>query len=113
MVGVLANQIGRVDEWVAVLSLLSAVASVVMSWQASRHGLLGLRSVHAAVSVMSLVYVAGYCWLLFGNPTSAQWSSVMRGFSLTAWIVVWLAPAWVSLRIARELQRALKDRGEL
>lgn len=32
---------------------------------------------------------------------------------MTAWIVVWLAPAWVSLRIARELQRALKDRGEL
>ena len=108
-----ANQIGRVDEVVAVLSLISAIASFVMSGLAAREGLIKLRPGHAAVSVMSLVYVAGYCWLLFGNPTSAQWSSVMRGFSLTAWIVVWLAPAWVSLRIARELQRALKDRGEL
>ena len=108
-----ANQIGRVDEVVAVLSLISAIASFVMSGLAAREGLIKLRPGHAAVATVSLIYVAGYVWLILGTPTSGEWSSVMRGFSLVAWVVVWIVPAWVSLALARELRRAIKERSEL
>lgn len=107
------NQIGVVDEWVTILSLVGAIVSVVVSGVACRHGLVRFRPLHSGIAVLSAVYVVGYCWLLFGNPSVNLWSSVMRGFSLVAWVVVWLCPACVSLALARELRRAIKDRGEL
>lgn len=106
------NQLGVVDEWVTVLTALGAVVSFFMSCRASKHGLLRFRPVHAAIAVLSAVYVAGYLWLLVGNPTVALWSSVMRGFSIVAWPAVWVAPAWLSLRVNRELHDAIRKRHE-
>lgn len=104
------NQLGVVDEVVTVLSLIGAVVAFCMSCRASRHGLLRFRPVHAAIAVLSAVYVAGYLWLLLGNPTVVLWSSVMRGFSMVAWLVVWVVPAWLSLRVNRELHAAIRKR---
>jgi phosphatidylglycerophosphate synthase len=106
------NQIGVVDEWVTILTLVGAAVSTVMSCVASRHGLVRLRPIHAGVAVLSAIYVVGYLWLLFGNPSVVLWSSVMRGFSLTAWVLVWIAPAWTSWSVNRELHQAIRLRHE-
>ena len=106
----LANQIDVVDEIVAGVSLVGALLSLVVSWVAARRGLIRFRTLHAAVAAMSTVYVAGYLWLMLGNPAPAFWSSVMRGFSLVAWGVVWIAPAVVSLTVARDLHAAVRKR---
>lgn len=106
------NQIGVVDEWVTVLSLIGAIASTVMSAVACRHGLVRFRPLHSGIAVLSVFYVAGYVWLLFGNPGVVLWSSVMRGFSLTSWVLVWIAPAWTSWSVNRELHQAIRLRHE-
>jgi hypothetical protein len=106
------NQIGVVDEWVTLLSLIGAVVSTVVSMVACRHGLVRLRPIHAGIAVLSMFYVVGYVWLLWGNPTVVLWSSVMRGFSLTAWVLVWIAPAWTSWSVNRELHQAIRKRHE-
>jgi hypothetical protein len=104
------NQLPVVDEVVTVLNLACVLGSVVANWWAARVGLFRLRTVHAAITTVSLLYVGGYLWLLFGNVDPARWSSVFRGISLVAWVVVWVVPAVVSVRMSGELHAAIKDR---
>jgi hypothetical protein len=106
------NQIPAVDEWVAVMSLLGALGSVVANWSAARIGLVRFRTVHAAISTVSILYVAGYLWLLFGDVDPARWSSTLRGLSLVSWVVVWVMPAAMSVQMNRELHRAIRGRME-
>jgi hypothetical protein len=104
------NQIPLTEEWVALLSLAGAVASVALNWQAARVGLTRFRTVHAGIATISVLYVAGYLWLLFGNVDPARWSSTLRGLSLVAWVVVWALPAALSVRMNRELHQAIRKR---
>ena len=106
------TRIPALDQWVAILNLLGAGVSVVVNWQASRAGLFRFRVLHAAIVAVSVMYVAGYLWLLgvFGEVQVQRWSSVMRGFSLVAWLVVWILPAVVSIRATRELHEAIQRR---
>jgi hypothetical protein len=106
------NQIPAVDEWVALMSLAGATASVIVNWHAARVGLFRLRTIHAAIATISVLYVAGYLWLLFGNVDPARWSSTLRGLSLVAWVVVWIMPAVLSIRTTRELHTAIRKRQE-
>lgn len=106
------NQIPLVDEWVATLSLVGALVSVVANWWAARSGLFRFRTVHAAIATISVLYVAGYVWLLFGNVDPARWSSTLRGLSLVAWVVVWICPACMSIKATRELHAAIERRQE-
>lgn len=104
------NQIRMADEWVAAVSMLGAVVSVVVNWWAARSGLLRFRTVHAAIATISVLYVAGYVWLLFGNVDPARWSSTLRGLSIVAWVVVWICPACMSIKATRELHAAIRER---
>lgn len=106
------NQIPAVDEWVAVMSLAGATTSVIVNWRAAHAGLFRFRTIHAAIGAVSVLYVAGYLWLLFGNVDPARWSSTLRGLSLVAWLVVWILPAVISTRATRELHDAIKRRQE-
>lgn len=104
------NQIPAIDEWITLMSLAGAAASVAVNWQAARVGLFRLRTIHAAIGTISVLYVAGYLWLLFGNVDPARWSSTLRGLSLVAWLVVWILPAAISIRATRELHEAIRRR---
>ena len=101
-----------VDAWVIALNLVGVTVSVVVNWWAGRHGLFRFRPVHSTVAALSLLYVAGYAWLLLTDVEVARWSSVLRGLSLLAWVVVWIAPAVVSLRASKELHAAIRQRQE-
>lgn len=113
------NNLPSVDDWVAVLNLVSVSVSVIVNWWAARSGLFRFRTVHAAIATVSALYVAGYLWLLgflaplgpaLAAPTVPQWSSVLRGFSLVAWLVVWICPACMSIQMNRDLHGAIRDR---
>lgn len=108
------TKVPPLDQWVAILNVIAAGVSVIVNWQASRAGLFRFRVLHAAIMAVSVMYVAGYLWLLgvFGDVQVARWSSVMRGFSLVAWLVVWILPAVVSIRATHELHQAIRSRQE-
>lgn len=106
------NQLPPVDEWVAVLNLIGVTVSVVVNWWAARVGLFRFRTLHAAIAAISVLYVGGYLWLLFGDVEVARWSSVLRGLWLVAWLVAWICPACMSIRATRELHAAIQRRQE-
>lgn len=109
------NQIPVVDEVIAALNLCCVVVSVGFNWWAARSGLFRFRTVHAAIATVSVMYVVLYLWLLgwlpgVPGPEVAVWSSVGRGISLVAWVVVWICPACMSIRATRELHAAIRER---
>ncbi len=111
------NKLPVLDQWIAVLNLLLVGVSVVFNWWAARSGLFRFRTVHAAIAAVSAMYVVLYLWLLgwlspigLSAPLVPVWSSVGRGISLVAWVVVWICPACMSMRATRELHAAIRDR---
>lgn len=101
-----------VEELIIAVNALLALGSVVVNASAARDGLLRFRVVHAAVASLALCYVALYGWLLLFDPPLQTWSSVGRGLSVTAWPIVWVLPAVVSIRATRELHQAIQRRQE-
>ena len=111
------NQLPKVDQWVAVVNVICVSLSVIVNWWAARSGLLRFRTVHAAIAAVSGLYVVGYLWLLgalnvigVAAPSVPQWSSVLRGFAIIAWLVVWITPAVMSVRMNRDLHHAIRGR---
>ena len=109
------NQLPKVDQWVAVVNVVCVSMSVIVNWWAARSGLFRFRTVHAAIAAVSGLYVVGYLWLLgalpgVDAPSVPQWSSVLRGFAIIAWLVVWITPAVMSVRMNRDLHSAIRDR---
>lgn len=101
-----------VEELIIAVNALLALGSVVVNWWASRDGLLRFRVMHAAVASLAILYTALYGWLLLFDPPLRTWSSIGRGLSLTAWPIVWVWPAWVSVSAMRELHAAIRTRQE-
>ncbi len=99
-----------VEELIIAVNALLALGSVVVNAWAARDGLLRFRVVHAAVASLGVLYALLYGWLLLFDPPLRLWSSIGRGLSLTAWPIVWLLPACVSVRAMRELHTAIRER---
>ena len=106
------NKLPLVDLWVTELNLVFVAVSIVANWWAARGGLFRFRAIHAAIAAVSGLYLAGYVWLLLSDVEVTRWSSVMRGFSLLAWTVVWITPAVMSVRMNHDLHHAIKQRLE-
>lgn len=63
------------------------------------------RTVRVLVASLSILYAGAYLWLGTHPAQQPGWSQVMRGVSLTAWPVVWIGPAFVSLRYHQRTKR--------
>ena len=94
------------------VNALMALGSMVVNGWAARDGLLRFRVIHAAVASLAFLYALLYGWLLLFDPPLRLWSSIGRGLSLTAWPIVWVLPAVVSIRATRELHQAIQRRHE-
>ena len=101
-----------VEELIIAVNALLALGSVVVNVWAARDGLLRFRVIHAAVASLAFLYALLYGWLLLFDPPLRLWSSIGRGLSLTAWPIVWVLPAVVSIRATRELHQAIQRRHE-
>ena len=87
-----------VDESVIALNAVLAGGAfgfnIVVSLRSAKWG----RIVHGAIAALALGYVCSYVLLLATDVAVKDWSSVMRGVSLIAWLVVWIGPAFLRLR---------------
>jgi hypothetical protein len=102
------SQLSVAEIIVVLVNVAMVSASAVINWRASQHGVVRYRMVHAAVASLSGVYAVGYLFLLFGDVSVQNWSSLFRGVSIVAWPVVWWWPALTSLYVHRELKEALQ-----
>ena len=87
---------------IAWANLLGAAVAAVLQFCATRRGAMHVRWWHAMTASMGLVYIVGYIWLLFDLDDPRQWSQVMRGVAVVAWVAVWWAPALLSLHMRRK-----------
>jgi hypothetical protein len=73
---------------------LAAVFNVLV---ASRSAIKG-RILHTAIACLATGYCLAYILLLSTDISLLEWSSVMRGVALWAWMLVWCGPALLRLR---------------
>lgn len=103
-----------VDEGVIALNALLAGGAFGFNLVVCARSATVGRIVHGAIAALALGYVCSYVALLASDVAVKDWSSVMRGVSLVAWLVVWIGPAWLRLRsnlpdrFAAEVQRRIE-----
>lgn len=93
-----------VAEVVAIANLGGTITAVVAQALALRFGLRTFRAYHLTALVLASVYAAGYAWLAFTDVLPAEWSETVRWAGLVAWPLVWVAPAGLSIVVARNLR---------
>lgn len=96
-----------VDNTVLVLNVLLAFAAGVINLAAAvRPGPFGQWApVRAAIAVLAFFYSFAYAVLAAGLVPLEQWSPFMRGVSLVAWPLVWIAPSALSWLIWRRAKQ--------
>lgn len=78
-------------------NLIAAVAAVVVNLWCFRHSRWEHRWVRPMIAAIAAVFVVSYVWVLLDFPERVlEWSRVMRGASLFAWLFVWSAVPFVS-----------------
>lgn len=93
--------------WLNLIAAVGATAANVWAMTVSRWP---YRWVFAVSAAMALVFAGGYVWLLGEFPERAQeWSQVMRGVSLLAWVLVWTMVPVVSTLASLRAHRALGE----
>ena len=93
-------------------NLVLSLTSAGVNFYAANKGLPKQRPVYMAIGVVSVIYAIAWGWLLVLGANDETWTSIMRGFTLLAWVVTWIAPAFVSIHIWKEMRRALQARLE-
>ena len=95
-----------VATWVIRASFVLAICSAWVNVCAARR----VRSpLFAAIAALSVIYVAGYGWLLAHPGERAVWSEVMSGVALVAWPLVWIGPALRSAHRQTRFEHALNN----
>lgn len=92
------------DRAVVVVNALLAFASACANVRAVRGSTAMWRSVHVTIAALAVVYAAAYAYLAAWPDSILTWSQTMRGVSLLAWPVVWIAPAVVQRRSNRQVR---------
>lgn len=95
------------DEATAWLNALMALAACGVNLAAAvRPGPFGQWApMRAAIGMLAGVYAIAFALLASDMVALVRWSPVMRGVSLVAWPLVWIAPALVSWRTWHRAKR--------
>ena len=82
---------------------LGALASATINVLAAQRALRPWKWLYYAIAGFSVIYAASYCCLLLNVVGVADWSRIMRIFSLTVWPVVWCGGAVFRIRYETKL----------
>jgi hypothetical protein len=93
------------------LNILGAAVAAVVNFHASHVNPAPWSRIRLMIAAYATIYVGGYLWLLNVDDI-AVWSQTMRGVSVLTWPLVWIAPAWVSTRVWREVKQQITDSEE-
>lgn len=95
------------------LNVIGAVVAAFFNLKAARNNPAPWQKIRLLTGVYSIIYVVGYMWLLgIGTDGIEAWSQTMRGVSVLAWPLVWIAPAYVSTRVWNNVRRDIRKRHE-
>lgn len=90
------------------LNIVGAGLSAFFNFKAARTNPAPWQRVRLLIGVYSIIYVIGYLWLLGIGEDILSWSQTMRGVSVLAWPLVWIAPAYVSTRFWKDVRHSIK-----
>lgn len=92
---------------IIIINCVMAFISGAVNLYASKHNPEPWKKIRFMVGVFAIIYGGCYLWLLSSEDLE-RWSSVMRGVSLVVWPLVWIAPAWVSIRVWIDVKKILR-----
>lgn len=88
---------------------LSAVAGCTL-FLAARHAIPEMRATFAAAGVLASIYCGSYIWLAFNFERSKEWSALLRPVGMLSWLVAWVLPASISMRVWSKLLRSADEK---
>lgn len=91
-------------------AVLAAIAAVTLLL-AARHSFPELRATFAAGGVLASIYTGSYIWLAMNLERAKEWSQLMRPVGMVAWLVAWILPAAISMRVWSKLLRSADKKG--
>ena len=87
------------DVVVITVSVVLASVAAGVNIVASKVGPRPLRVMSTVRGVLAAFYAAAYVWLLAHRDQRAHWSQTLSGVALAAWVVVWIVPAIIAIRL--------------
>jgi hypothetical protein len=92
----------------AVVTVLAFVAVVVNIWSAYE-GAPEAFVTRWCIAALAFVTSVAYLVLLLSEVDPQGWSTVMRGVALVTWPVVWMLPAFASVRTRRNAEKRARS----
>ena len=92
------------------VSLFLSSLSFVLNAIGAKYGIPKFRASFGIASLLSFLFTGGYFTLIFWKPDPVIWTSVTRGFAITAWVFVWCAPPVLSTLLWQEINAAVENR---
>lgn len=90
------------DLFVAHVNLFLAIGALGANVYAIRYGHPFRRPMHASGAALCVIYIVSYVILLGDFPQRIlAWSRIMRGVSVVAWCIVWIAPPIMDVYLQR------------
>jgi hypothetical protein len=73
-------------------------AAAVVNGRAARRVDPRARVMFGAIAALALAYSAAFIWLALFEESRSHYGSVVRGFALVAWPLVWISPASTAMK---------------
>jgi|CXWK01.1.fsa_nt_gi hypothetical protein len=91
-------------------NLFLVIVALLVNVYAFIHANPQRRPIYAPTMVLCAVYIGSYLVLLGDFPERIlEWSRIMRGVSLVAWVTVWIIPPLFDVKVHQE-RKAASDR---
>lgn len=103
------SRVGGVENVLIWLNLLGATGAFLVNRKAYKIGIPSHRKTSFLVARISVFYIVAFGVLILFDPSYLEWASIMRGVALVVWPVVWMQPAWMSIKIWREFPNLLRE----
>jgi hypothetical protein len=106
----LSNQnLSTIENFIIWVNVFFASFSGWFAFKASKMGIYGLRNSFKLISGMAWLYTVSYGILLISDINFLSWSSIMRGVSIFAWAIVWILPAYTSIKLWKKLEKNVTE----
>lgn len=103
------SEFSKTENFVLWTNLLTACFAFWFNRKAYKSGIPQLRKSAFLTAWLAVLYVAAYLFLILTNADFFAWSGLIRGISIVAWIIVWIQPARVSVKVWKAYPTDIRD----
>ena len=104
------SHLNGIENFIVWASFFGSGLSWAVNIWAGYHGIPRFRKSHFLICGIAGLYALFYLYLIVFEPPYLEWSFPLRGVSLLAWVIVWIAPAIISVKSWQEVEERLQEK---